>query len=152
PKNGFFYVLDRTNGKLVSAKPYTTVTWASHIDLKTGRPVETKNARYPKGTTVMVQPAIVGGHTWQPMAYSPDTSLVYIPVLDMPTPWSRAPLFADRPGWWNTAVPGPALPPDPSIVAQIRASAHGYLRAWDPIAQKEAWSVPLSGPWNGGVL
>jgi mono/diheme cytochrome c family protein len=86
------------------------------------------------------------------MAYSPSTGLVYIPVIDMPMPWSQDPQFVQRPGWWNTAVPGPALPPDPNIVAQIRASARSFLRAWDPVAQKEAWSVPLAGPWNGGVL
>jgi PQQ-dependent dehydrogenase (methanol/ethanol family) len=152
PKNGFFYVLDRTNGELLSAKPYTTVTWATGIEMKTGRPIEAKNARYPGGMTVILAPAIVGGHNWQPMAYSPATALVYIPVTDMPMPWSSDPLFTHRPGWWNTAVPGPTLPPDSNIVAQIRASARSYLRAWDPVAQKEAWSVPLNGPWNGGVL
>jgi PQQ-dependent dehydrogenase (methanol/ethanol family) len=152
PKNGFFYVLDRTTGQLLSAKPYTTVTWATGIDMTTGRPLEAKNARYPGKTPVMLQPAIVGGHNWQPMAYSPDTTLVYIPVIDMAMPWSRDPLFANRPGWWNTGVPGPILPPDPAIVAQIRASAHSYLRAWNPLSQSEVWSVPLDGPWNGGVL
>lgn len=152
PKNGFFYVLDRTNGKLVSAQPYTTVTWATGIDMKTGRPIEAANARYSNGKMALVQPAIIGGHNWQPMAYSPQESLVYIPVSDLPTPWTRDPLFTPRPGWWNTAVPGPAFPSDPNAIAQIRASARGYLRAWDPVAQKEAWSVPLNGPWNGGVL
>ncbi len=152
PKNGFFYVLDRSNGELLSAEPYTTVTWASRIDMKTGRPIEAKDARYPPGTVVSLQPAIVGGHNWQPMAYSPQTRLVYIPVIDMPMPWSQDPEFRQRPGWWNTAVPGPALPPDPNIVAQIRTSARSFLRAWDPLEQKEAWSVPTSGPWNGGVL
>jgi len=152
PKNGFFYVLDRSNGELLSAKPYTTVTWASRIDMKSGRPIEAKNARYPARTTVSLQPAIVGGHNWQPMAYSPQTRLVYIPVIDMPMPWSQDPGFTQRSGWWNTAVPGPALPSDPSIVAQIRKSARSFLRAWDPLEQQEAWSVPTSGPWNGGVL
>jgi PQQ-dependent dehydrogenase (methanol/ethanol family) len=152
PKNGFFYVLDRTNGALLSAQPYTTVTWATGIDMKTGRPVEADNARYAPGTTAVLQPAIVGGHNWQPMAYNPNTGLVYIPVIDMPMPWSQDTQFVQRAGWWNTAVPGPALPPDAKIVAQIRASARSFLRAWDPLTQKEAWSVPLNGPWNGGVL
>jgi quinohemoprotein ethanol dehydrogenase len=151
PKNGFFYVLDRVTGQLLSAKPYTTVTWATGVDLNTGRPMEVKNARYTDGAVVL-QPAIVGGHNWQPMAYSPDTALVYIPVTDMAMPWSRDPLFVARPGWWNTAVAGPILPPDPTVIAQIRASAHSYLRAWDPLNQREAWSVALEGPWNGGVL
>jgi len=77
---------------------------------------------------------------------------VYIPVIDMAMPWSRDPLFTNRPGWWNTAVPGPIFPSDSGVVAQIRASARSYLRAWNPATQQEAWSVPLDGPWNGGVL
>lgn len=152
PKNGFFYVLDRTNGRLLSAKPYTTVTWATGIDMNTGRPIEVAGARYPAGTVAMVQPAIVGGHSWHPMAYNPGTGLVYIPVIDMPMPWMQDPRFRQIPGWWNTAVPGPALPPDPKIIGQVRASARSFLKAWDPVKQQAAWSVELRGPWNGGVL
>lgn len=152
PKNGFFYVIDRTNGQLISAKPFTTVTWATGIDMKTGRPMEAPGVRYPKGTMVVVQPAIFGGHNWHPMAYNPATGLVYIPAMDTPIPWSTDPLFAYRPGWWNTAVPGPAFPPDEAIIEKIRKSARSFLRAWNPATQSEAWSVELVGPWNGGAL
>ena len=151
PKNGFFYVLDRISGELISAEPYTTVTWASRVDMLTGRPVEAKNARY-KSETVVLQPAIFGGHNWHAMSYSPLTGLVYIPAMDAPSPWSADPMFKPIPGWWNTGAPGPIFPPDPEVLEQIRASARSFLLAWDPITQKEAWRVGLVGPWNGGTL
>ncbi len=88
-RNGFFYVLDRTNGKLISADPFVTkVTWASHIDLKTGRPVEAdnrpgdpaKSADGTKGESVFSAPGFLGGKNWMPMAYSQQTGLFYVPA------------------------------------------------------------------------
>jgi len=79
PKNGFFYVIDRADGRLISAEPCTEVTCASHVDIKTGRPVEIPGARYEDGSQV-VAPGPLGGHNWPPMSYSPQTSLVYIPT------------------------------------------------------------------------
>ncbi len=78
PKNGFFYVLDRITGELLSAEAFTDVNWATGIDMNTGRPIETPNARY------VAEPALIwvaggGAHSWQPMAYSPQTKLAYIP-------------------------------------------------------------------------
>lgn len=151
PKNGFFYMLDRTTGALISAEPYTGVTWATHVDAETGRPQETPNARYESGTALL-KPAVFGGHNWQPMSYSPQTGLMYIPAIDTATPRSVDPAYRYLPGWWNTGNPGPAFPPDPEILSQIKASARSYLRAWDPVHQKVAWDVELVGPWNGGVL
>ena len=83
PKNGFFYVIDRLTGKLISAEPYAKVTWAKGIDIKTGRPIETEDARYPDGKTVEIWPSPTGAHSWQPMAYSPRTGLAYIPQIEM---------------------------------------------------------------------
>jgi len=76
PKNGFFYVVDRTNGKLISAKPFVPVNWALEIDLKTGRPVEDPAARFmnPK-QPALVMPGPYGAHNWQPMSFSPQTGL-----------------------------------------------------------------------------
>ena len=151
PKNGFFYVIDRVSGELLSAEPYTSVSWATHVDKTTGRPVETENARYEDGV-VFIQPAVFGGHNWQPMSYSGSTGLVYIPATDTATPRSVDPMFRYTPGWWNTGNPGPAFPPDPDIISQIKAGARSYLRAWDPIRQESVWDVELIGPWNGGTL
>jgi alcohol dehydrogenase (cytochrome c) len=86
-RNGFFYVLDRTNGKLISATPFVTkITWAEKIDLQTGRPVETNNrpgdpaksADGKKGESVFVAPSFLGAKNWMPMAYNKDTGLFYV--------------------------------------------------------------------------
>src|SRR3546814_6052135 len=84
PKNGFFYVIDRTNGKLISAEPFAKVTWASKIDLTTGRPVEMPGARYENGAQVELWPGPNGAHNWLPMSLDPRTGLTYIPALEMP--------------------------------------------------------------------
>ena len=81
PKNGFFYVLDRATGELLSADKYVEVNWASHVDMKTGRPVEIPGADYKdKGT--YIRPGPLGGHNWQAMSFSPKTGLVYLPAQD----------------------------------------------------------------------
>ena len=151
PKNGFFYVLDRVSGELISAEPYTGVSWASHVDLATGRPIETENARYEDGPA-LVAPAVFGGHNWQSMSYSAKTGLVYIPAIDSPTPRSVDPLFTHLPGWWNSGNPGPSFPPDPGVMEEIKAGSRSYLRAWDPVKQEAVWDVELVGPWNGSTL
>jgi quinohemoprotein ethanol dehydrogenase len=81
PKNGFFYVLDRTNGNFISAEPYVYVNWASGIDQKTGRPIENEWSGY-EDKDVQIFPSHIGGHNWQPMAFNPETGLVYIPSQD----------------------------------------------------------------------
>ena len=78
PKNGFFYVLDRKTGELLSADPWVTVNWASGVDLKTGRPRVNPEARY--GTdSISITPGPGGGHVWPPWSFNPNTGLVYIP-------------------------------------------------------------------------
>src|SRR5690606_26990876 len=81
PKNGFFYVLDRRSGELLSATPYVPVNWASAVDTTTGKPVETGQGDYSDAPK-LVFPSPAGGHNWQPMAFNPATGLVYIPVLE----------------------------------------------------------------------
>src|SRR3546814_3983300 len=103
PKNGLFYVLDRTNGRLISADPIAKVTWASHIDLKTGRPVENPKARYLNGSSFEMWPSPVGAHSWQPMAYSPSTQLVYIPVIEGGANFSAGPITRQN---WHRAKDG----------------------------------------------
>ncbi len=83
-KNGFFYVLDRRDGKLISANTFVKINWASAVDLQTGRPIENPEARYDRtGKTVRLIPGPLGAHSWQPMSYSPDTGLVYIPAQEV---------------------------------------------------------------------
>ncbi|WP_337185182.1 PQQ-dependent dehydrogenase, methanol/ethanol family [Phenylobacterium sp.] len=153
PKNGFFYVLDRATGKLISAKNYVPITWATHVDLATGRPVETPGARYEKNP-VLALPGPLGGHNWQPMAFSPKTGLVYIPTQATPFPYTDEAGFAVRPGAWNTGTDflANSLPTDEAQVKAMMAAIKGTLVAWDPVAQKEVWRVEHPHFWNAGIL
>ena len=103
PKNGFFYVIDRETGKLISAKPYTTITWAKSVDMKTGRPIENPSARYRGGAPSAQIPGPIGAHNWQPMAFNPQTGLVYIPVIDGNFIYAQQPKLAYEPGAWNVS-------------------------------------------------
>ena len=155
PKNGFFYVIDRTDGSLISAEKYVPVTWASHVDPETGRPVETPEGQYLKEARV-VRPGPLGGHNWHPMTYSPDTGLVYIPAIDLDFTYSHEESFEHEPGWWNLGLAGgpdaDAAPPTVEDQIQALQNIRGHLLAWDPVAQKEAWRVEHNMAWNGGLL
>jgi quinohemoprotein ethanol dehydrogenase len=154
PKNGFFYVLDRATGQLISAQKYGLVTWAKGIDMKTGKPVENPDARY-KTKMAVVYPQTVGAHNWQPMTYSPQTGLVYIPSMDGAAIFIGEHNVVYHPKAWNLGIDFVAMsktiqdmiasgkPPAPSV---------GYLKAWDPVAQKEKWQVSMGGSWNSGLL
>jgi len=153
PKNGFFYVIDRVTGKLISAAPYATVTWAKGIDLKTGRPIENPGVRYSRNPSVQM-PGPVGAHNWQPMAFNPDTGLVYIPVIDGNFIYAQQRQLAYKPGAWNASdfAQLGQLVLDGIRKGQVPAPARGYIRAWDPVAQKMAWQVEMGGGWNSGLL
>ncbi len=142
-KNGFFYVLDRKSGKLISAQQYVPQNWASGIDMKTGRPIEHDDIRYSAtGKPVRMMPGPDGGHSWHPMAYSPKTGLVYIPAQEIGKDFTPVDEFKYSPTGWNLAVG----------VSGVPSGQKGYLLAWDPVKQKEVWRSDYIGPWNGGVL
>src|SRR5258705_9619929 len=84
PKNGFFYVLDRATGELLSAAPYVPVTWAERVDLASGRPVEVAAARYGSQQPAVLSPGPVGGDNWPPMSFDPAPRPVYIPGPQTP--------------------------------------------------------------------
>ena len=155
PKNGFFYVLDRETGELLSAEAYATITWATHIDMETGRPVETADSRYLDGATGPLNfPGPIGGHNWHPMSHNPETGLVYIPAQDVPWVYKTDENFEHREGYWNTGTDsGPAsLPDDPVVRQEVLDTVKGAIIAWDPVAQAPRWRVEHAGPWNGGIL
>ncbi|HET8827647.1 MAG TPA: PQQ-dependent dehydrogenase, methanol/ethanol family, partial [Terriglobales bacterium] len=154
PKNGFFYVLDRTDGELISAKPYTYVNWATGIDMNTGRPIEASTARYAGTDPQVVVPGPLGAHTWHPMSYSPLTGLAYIPVNDSGFAYKAAENFEARnlAGNFGVDVVAAGMPQDPKVKKSILDSIKGKLVAWDPVRQKQVWAVDRPGPWNGGVL
>jgi len=171
PKNGFFYVLDRQSGELLSAEKYETVTWAAGQNPKTGTMIEDKaRADYGDGKPKLVFPSPIGAHNWNPMAYSPKTGLVYIPTVH------AAGLFASPPGpakWLpgrmntNTTVAFSFMLADPSslppalkplanpkfLATQPDPTPSAALKAWDPLNHKFVWSVPNSSFMDhGGVL
>lgn len=156
PKNGFFYVIDRVTGELISAENYTHVTWATHIDMETGRPVETPNARVFDGKNVSL-PSNAGAHNWPPMSYNPGTGLVYIPTMVFPVRFLEPTEEKDmkpKQGLWNVGFDRIAnVPPAiPNIDEVLEKEFTGSLVAWDPIKQKATWQLPPQRPTGGGTL
>jgi quinohemoprotein ethanol dehydrogenase len=151
PKNGFFFVLDRTNGQFISAQNFVEVNWAKGYD-KNGRPIETDIARTADRPREII-PSAFGARNWHPMSFNPTTGLAYMPVQGIPLSlmdnkgWkfnAAAPLEPHSNLGWNTATYVNAEPP--------KSAPFGRLVAWDPIAQKEKWRVEHVSPWNGGTL
>jgi PQQ-dependent dehydrogenase (methanol/ethanol family) len=150
-KNGFFYVLDRETGEFISGTPFVSgVTWATGLDPKTGRPIESPGAAGLK--PVIVSPSPDGAHNWNPMAFNPTTGFMYLGAkagtqfLHAPDPkWKydsnalNLGLDATYDGPLGAKLP--TLPP-----------AKGELVAWDPVAQKAAWRVTLPSVENGSTL
>ncbi|OFX06385.1 MAG: alcohol dehydrogenase [Alphaproteobacteria bacterium RIFCSPHIGHO2_12_FULL_63_12] len=154
PKNGFFYVLDRATGELLSAKNFAPVTWATGVDMKTGRPIENPAARWPGSAPSFQLPGPLGAHNWHPMSFSPRTGLVYIPASEIPFAFADQPDFKVKKSGWNTGAEflAGSLPTDEATHKALRAMMKGRLLAWDPAKQEARWSVEHFGPWNGGVL
>jgi quinohemoprotein ethanol dehydrogenase len=149
PKNGYFYVLDRKTGQLLSAKPFVPVTWSKGIDMKTGRPILAPGAHY-ENAPAMLQPGPFGAHSWQAMSYSPKTGLVYIPVQLTTGVYERLKKFERRPIGQNAGIAMGEFPED-QLEAVLKATT-GQLLAWDPVAQKARWSIPHRWFVNGGTL
>ncbi len=142
PKNGFFYVIDRRTGKLVSAEKIGKVNWATRIDITTGRPVEAANMRYQAGQT-SIWPSSLGAHSWQSMSFNPGTGLVYIPYLQMGGRFSKG-----APEAGDISVGGLSI----GWAKSDPEDGKGALLAWDPVHQRAAWKVHLDTLWNGGTL
>jgi quinohemoprotein ethanol dehydrogenase len=145
PKNGFFYVLDRDSGKLISAEKLGKVTWAEKVDMKTGRPVESAVARYEKGGPVLF-PGFLGMHGWQAQSYSPRTGLVYVPTLESSSAFADGGITREN---WKPLI----YTPNYSGLAAIpEDGAKSILVAWNPVTQRAAWKVESPGISNGGTM
>jgi quinohemoprotein ethanol dehydrogenase len=151
PKNGFFFVIDRTNGKFISAKNFVDVNWATGYDAN-GRPMEVAEARSPDKSFDSI-PGPFGAHNWHPMSYNPQTGLVYLPAQGVPLNLTGekalaqnapAPFKYGSTTGWNVGFTLNATPP--------KNLPFGRLIAWDPVKQKEAWHAEYVAPWNGGTL
>lgn len=172
-KNGFFYVLDRKTGELLSARNYVYVNWATGVDLKTGRPQLTANSDWYTGPK-NIYPSWGGGHTWHPMSYSRKTGLVYIPVLDVPNIWvdmvhnGGAVKYLDGFFTVNGIMPddsydpadlqrlyGP-LPEKATLQLERKVKlVRELIRAWDPVAAKVVWEHETSSGlrgYDGGTM
>ena len=153
PTNGFFYVIDRVTGKLISAEKLGKVTWAERIDLATGRPVESPNIRYQQGP-VSFWPSPFGVHNWQAMSFNPVSGLMFIPTMKLGATYSISEsdaadaeklVVGARRYWYPIGASFAIAKVDPD-------DATGALVAWDPVAQKARWRVKQPTPWNGGTL
>ena len=158
PKNGFFYIVDRADGSLISAEPYAEQNWAEKIDLETGRPVEIPESRY-EDAPYFVMPSGIGAHAWHPMSYSPETGLVYIPAMQVPSAYLDDANYTRNIGRWNTGVifltPPEGLVPGVTPEARrayVSSITKGSLVAWDPVKQEARWTIQRDWPWNGGTL
>ena len=152
PKNGFFYVIDRKTGELISANNFVPVNWASGINMETGRPIFTGKADYgdePK----LVMPSPFGAHNWHPMSYSPATGLAYIPAQHSVFLYANAegdPQHALN--VWNTGTESVKLPLQDDAFSDLADAYSGELIAWNPVKQEKVWSVDYPSIWNGGTL
>jgi len=129
------------------------VSWAKGIDLKTGRPIENDNIRYNKAPFVM-RPSFMGGHNWNPMAFSPKTGLAYIPAQEVPFQYLLDTSWKHNPHGWNNGVNVQDTAPtgDRKQLEAIKKTLVGELIAWDPVRQKEVWRYNYPALPNGGVL
>ena len=156
PKNGYFYVLDRVTGEFISAEGIAPINWSLGLD-ENGRPKINPEAKYYEtGIPFIARPGIGGAHNWQPMAFSRDTGLVYIPVMESPTvhrPRRQLEGATETEGnVYGKSNPAFLMDSDRKIREEILNEQRGYLLAWDPIAQKEVWRYTMPAPFNGGTL
>jgi len=153
PKNGFFYVLDRATGELISARNFADVSWATHVDLATGRPVERPEAHWDDAPA-NVAPAPFGAHSWHPMSFDPLTRLVYIPTMNLAHRYSPDPEFSFQPGNYNTGENFAELAEYMEGLEEMVSAtcAPTALLAWDPVMQRPAWRKEFSTGVPGGVL
>lgn len=151
PKNGFFFVLDRTNGKFISATPYANQNWASGYNAKGQAQVLPSALDTSKSFDVI--PGPYGAHNWMPMSYNPQTGDVYIPAQNVPVTLMKDPNWqpnVDKPGvlqsatGWNLGEALNATPPT--------SKPFGELIAWNVAKQKPDWTQQYASPWNGGTL
>jgi len=141
-KNGFFYVIDRDTGKLISAEHYVETTWASGVDRAGGRPL--RRAGFDSNEDpALVRPTKFGAHDWQPVSFNPQTGLVYFAAQEILSGYRFGKASERQTGQTGAARASELLTPE---------AVSGQLLAWDPVGQREAWRHPFAQAWNGGTL
>ncbi len=170
PKAGFFYILDRATGELLSADPYVPVNWASHVDLETGRPQINPEVDYDYGKPpIFIEPSGMGGHAWNPMAFNRDNGLVYIPAIEggaMSYDTTDGHVYRPKQGnngnsilFGDMMTMNPDLMQEPvrTFLADVQDAGKGQsraaLKAFDPATGEVVWEVENEGWWDrAGVL
>ncbi len=145
-RNGFLYVLDRVTGELLSAKPFARVNWATHVDMKTGRPVESEVAKKLRaGEQIQLYPSVRGGKNWMHAAFNPNTGLLYANTNEGYSNYKLIPIEPFKPGLRYQAVEATYSPVTPTTVG-------GHIEAIDPLTAKPKWSVPIMGELPGSAV
>ncbi len=169
PKNGFFYLLDRTDGSLISAgsivpmaraedtPPGAPISWAYGIDMATGRPLENAEARFEGGQVAYVHPVGNGAHPWAPMAYDPRTRIAYFTAQDPASHFRTDPSYVPDPfrrasGFAPAAGAQPASAHAASGATDGAFPPTGALLAWDVVQQRQVWNAPYQWVGSGGAL
>ena len=136
-RNGFLYVLDRATGELLSAKPFGEVNWATHVDMKTGRPVESEGAKkYRNGEPFLMWPSVRGAKNWPHAAFNPNTGLLYANTNNTPSTLKLVELAPFKPGMRYVGVENSYPPVNPGDVV-------GFMEAIDPVTAKPKWRIPV---------
>lgn len=167
-KNGFYYVIDRATGKLLSAHNFAYVSWTRGIDAKTGRPILDSSSNYDAGPA-LVFPSEFGAHSWQPMAFDARHGITYIPVIEAGNVMVES--SERRAGYVDGQFTTPAFVPEsydpasmkglfgslPSLAqlargTKTRIESRGFLRAWSVTEHRTVWEMQTATPWDGGVL
>ena len=145
-RGGFLYVLDRATGELLSANAYTKVSWATHVDMKTGRPVESEvSKKLRAGEQIQLYPSIRGGKNWPHAAYNPNTGLLYANTNEGYSNYKFVPLAEFKPGFRFQGVENTYSPVTPDTTA-------GWIEAIDPMTAKPKWRVPVKGQMIGSAM
>jgi alcohol dehydrogenase (cytochrome c) len=150
-RNGFFYVIDRTTGKLLAANAYVKVNWAKGVDMQSGRPIETDiPAKARAGEKVELWPSILGGKNWEPIAFDPKRNIAYANTLNMGMPYKAIPVEYKAGDWYlgMDLTQGWIWPKD----ASGKDAPRGYLKAINPLTGKAKWEAPSDLPRFSGVL
>jgi quinohemoprotein ethanol dehydrogenase len=156
PKNGFFYVIDRSNGQLLRAHKFVATTWASHVDLATGRPVENPEADYLT-TPRWVTPTSFGARNWQGMSWDAARGVVYLTAHELPgafavdETWQKTGEYPFNPRGMNLGIEAGG---SPRIAREMSPMppVHAYFKAFDPLTGEDRWMVEHPHYWNGGAL
>src|SRR3989442_1149654 len=144
-RNGFFYVLNRKTGQLISAKLFATANWTSGMDMTTGRPIEVPEKRPRLNFRAKdVCPSAIGNKNWMPMSYSPQTGLVYMPTLNICMDMNAAQVDYKRGAFYLGA--------DFELGKWGPGGHLGEVIAWDPIKQQKVWGNTDLLPYFGGIM